>query len=107
MNDLVEILRDFATSTTGRVVLIGVALVVLLVILMPLWRSMKYLLKALLWALLVILVLTLGAVAIWVWVKREAKDPARMEAVERKAYDTLRSGWTNDPEEGGPSSDEN
>jgi hypothetical protein len=97
MNEILEIVRDFAASTTGRIVLIGVAVLVLFLMLPPLWRSLKYLAKALVWALLALLVLALGAAAVWVWMKKEAADPSRLEAVEREAVEAVRSGWTNRP----------
>jgi hypothetical protein len=100
MNEIVDIFQTFATTTTGKIVLAAVGVGLLLLILPPLWRSVKYLFKALMWGLLVILVLALVAGGIWLWVKRSSDDPAKMEAFEQKAYDSLRGSWTNQPDDG-------
>jgi Na+/melibiose symporter-like transporter len=95
MNEIVDIFQRFAATTTGKIVLAVVGLGLLLLILPPLWRSVKYLFKALMWGLLVIVVLALAAGGIWLWVKRSSDDPAKMEALEQKAYDSLHNTWTN------------
>lgn len=92
MNETLQALRDFAATPMGRVVLGLAAIVALALLLVPLWRSLQYLFKALLWGLLVLAVLALAGLAVWFFMERESPDPKRREAFRREAAELVQQG---------------
>ncbi len=92
MNETLQALRDFAATPFGRTVLIVGAILAVALIVVPLWRSFKYLVRALLWALLAVVVLGAAGAAVWWWMDRNETDPERRAAFRREASELLQQG---------------
>jgi membrane-bound ClpP family serine protease len=92
MTETTAAFKSFAATPVGLAVLIGVGVIVIVAGGIPLWRAMKYLFKATMWVLLVVLVLALAAGAIWFWVQYKTPDTGKREMMKREAVDTLRGG---------------
>ncbi len=91
MSETMAAFKSFAATPVGLAVLVGVGVIVIVAAGIPLWRSMKYLFKALLWALLVAFVLALAAGAVWLWLQYKTPDAAQRELMKQEAADTLRN----------------
>ena len=98
MNETTAAFKSFAATPVGLAVLIGVGVIVIVAAGIPLWRSLKYLFKATMWALLVLLVLALAAGAVWLWLEYKTPDPGQREIMKQEAVDTLRGGLGKAPE---------
>jgi hypothetical protein len=92
MSETTAAFKSFAATPVGLAVLIGVGVIVIVAGGIPLWRAMKYLFKATMWILLVVLVLALAAGAVWLWVEYKTPDTGKREIMKREAVDTLRGG---------------
>ncbi len=90
MSETMAVFKTFATTPVGVAVLIGVGAIVVVAGGIPLWRAVKYLFKASLWALLVFLVVVLGVGAVWLWVSYRTVDPGQRDVLKREAVETIR-----------------
>lgn len=91
MTETIAAVQDFFATPSGKWILIGVAVAVLAAIAVPLWRSMKYLFKALLWILLILAVVLLAVGGVWAWLDYKTTDPDQKAAFRQEAVDALRN----------------
>lgn len=95
MRETLRLFREFASTPAGAVILAVLAIIVVALLLKPLWQSLKYLFKALLWALLAVLILGAAFFAAWLWMEREAPDQQSKETLRREAVGLVQDISTN------------